>query len=334
MRAAILVSLVALVSACGASSAAGDPPHAPSGSAANTGAGSPSRAKNAGKKAGSNGTASPTTVPATTTTTLPRPAPGWTVVSETPAGIVTDTRTVHLPDGTSVTLVRFHAGRFRLDLHLGSVDPPSAGLVIPAAAGYAISQAERPLLLGAFNGGFQVSTGSGGVEVDGQVAVPLVAGDASLVINQNGSVRVGVWGQTVPVPGEKVLSVRQNLTPLISAGQVSPQIANVGAWGAELYGVAATARSAVGTDPAGNLVYAASMGALPSDLAAALQMAGVTNAMELDINPYWVQADVASTPGGTLSAAIPGQQRPADTYLLGWTRDFFAVLAATPKATP
>ncbi|MHB8506389.1 MAG: hypothetical protein ACYDEN_11845, partial [Acidimicrobiales bacterium] len=100
----------------------------------------------------------------------------------------------------------------------------------------------------------------------------------------------------------------------------------------ELYGVAATARSAVGTDPAGDLVYAGSMAALPADLAAALQVAGLTNAMELDINPYWVQADVAATPGGTLTAAVPGQQRSSDTYLLGWTRDFFAVLARPTRA--
>ncbi len=275
--------------------------------------------------------ASSTTAPAptttTTTTTLPVPQPGWTVVAETSRAILVDTRTYHLPDGDSVTLVRFHAGTYRLDFHLGSQDPPSAGFPVTAVDGDAISAAERPLLLGAFNGGFRTNTGSGGVELYGHVLVPLVAGDASLVVNANGTARVGVWGQGLPAPGEHVASVRQNLTPLIDNGVTSPQIGNVAAWGAELYGVPGTARSAVGTDPAGNLVYAASMAALPADLATAFHLAGVTNAMELDINPYWVQADVASHPGGALRAAIPGQQRPANTYLGGWTRDFYAVLA-------
>ena len=55
---------------------------------------------------------------------------------------------------------------------------------------------------------------------------------------------------------------------------------------------------------------------------------GARTAMELDINPEWVQLDVASGPGHGLRAAIPGQARPADQYLLGWTRDFITVLAA------
>ena len=49
--------------------------------------------------------------------------------------------------------------------------------------------------------------------------------------------------------------------------------------------------------------------------------------MELDINPEWVQLDVASRPGGPLRAAIRGQNRPANQFLLGWARDFIAVLA-------
>jgi hypothetical protein len=49
--------------------------------------------------------------------------------------------------------------------------------------------------------------------------------------------------------------------------------------------------------------------------------------MELDINPEWVQADTARSPGGPLSAAVPNQNRPADQYLSGWTRDYVTVLA-------
>jgi len=50
--------------------------------------------------------------------------------------------------------------------------------------------------------------------------------------------------------------------------------------------------------------------------------------MELDINPEWVQMDAAPAPGGALAAGIPGQNRPSDQYLAGWTRDFITVLAA------
>ena len=91
------------------------------------------------------------------------------------------------------------------------------------------------------------------------------------------------------------------------------------------------ARSALGQDRAGNLMYAASMSTTPQNLAGALARSGTLIGMELDINPGWVQLDIARTPGGALSAAVPGQVRPASQYLTGWTRDFITVLVP-PKA--
>jgi len=69
------------------------------------------------------------------------------------------------------------------------------------------------------------------------------------------------------------------------------------------------------------------MSTVPQDLAEALARSGARIAMELDINPEWVQLAVARTPGSSLTAAIPGQVRPASQYLTGWTRDFITVLA-------
>ncbi len=88
----------------------------------------------------------------------------------------------------------------------------------------------------------------------------------------------------------------------------------------------AVARSALGQDAAGHLIYAASMSTTPADLARALVRSGARTGMELDINPEWVQLAVARSPGGPLAAAIPGQVRPATQYLTGWTRDFVTVL--------
>lgn len=247
---------------------------------------------------------------------------------QTPTAIVVDERTITTADGSGITLLRFRAGLTSFDLHVGSQDPPTYGIALPASAGYVVTPAERPQLLAAFNGGFKVSTGSGGVEVAGHVLSPLRPGYASLVIDASGVAHIGVWGQGLPARGEQVASVRQNLSPLVSGGRPSPAAGDWPAWGATLYGVSNVARSAVGEDAQGNIIYAASMHALPSDLATALIDAGAQTAMELDINPYWVQADVASRPGAGLVAAVPGQQRPADQYLYGWTRDFITVLSA------
>lgn len=264
-----------------------------------------------------------------TTTTVPA-QPGWTPVSTLATGVAIDERAMTTPGGALVTLIRFRAGQVVFALHSGSQDPPTGGIALSVDAQPQIAAPERAVLLGAFNGGFKVSGHAGGVEIDGHVLTPLVAGMASLVIDTNGAAHVGVWGATAPGSHEAVASVRQNLPPLVSGAQPSPTISTTSAWGDPLHEVALTARSALGQDAAGDLIYAASMHALPIDMATALVSAGATVAMELDINPEWVQADVAASPGGVLTAMVPGQNQPADRYLLGWTRDFVTVDVAQP----
>jgi hypothetical protein len=182
-------------------------------------------------------------------------------------------------------------------------------------------------VLAAFNSGFLLSAGAGGYVQEGHVIRALQPGLASLVIDTSGVAHVGIWGHDVPRPREAVFSVRQNLAPLVVDGQPASTAGDWSYWGATLGGGEYVARSAIGENAAGELIYAASMSTAPADLAAALVHAGARTAMELDINPEWVQLDVARVPGHRLRAAIPGQVRPPDQYLLGWTRDFFTVLA-------
>jgi hypothetical protein len=242
-------------------------------------------------------------------------------------GFAVDEQTFTGPSGGTVTVVRFRAGRVQFALHVGSEDPPIGTAAIPPNAGDAIGPQETPVLLAAFNGGFKVDASAGGFDVDGQILNPLVAGDASLVIDADGSAHIGVWGQSVPTAGEKVISVRQNLLPLVSGGVPSPSVGDVGAWGAMLGPGPAVPRSGLGEDASGNILYAAGMSLVPSDLAAGLVDGGALNAMELDINPEWIQAVGAPSPGGPLAPLIPGQNRPADQYQAGWNRDFVTVLA-------
>jgi len=243
----------------------------------------------------------------------PRPAP--------PRVTVTRLRT---PDGSVMTVATF-SGPLTYVLHNGSEDPGAAAGRLRAVS--AVRGAERKRLLATFNGGFKLSAGAGGYEQEGHVIAALRRGLTSLVIDRSGQARIGIWGRGVPAPGEAVYSVRQNLPPLVLNGKPTAAAADWGLWGATLGGGEYVARSALGQDAAGDLVYAASMSATPADLAAVLAYAGVRIAMELDINPEWVQLDVASRPGGRLRAAIHGQSRPADQFLVGWARDFIAVLA-------
>jgi len=259
---------------------------------------------------------------------MPREQPGWVPVSYDKSGIAVDAQSRMFADGSHVIVVRFRAGHTRFALHVGSQDPPTAAAGVSPGAGPAVSNAELPRLLAAFNGGFKIASGSGGFEIDGQILAPLQPGIASFVIDTNGSGHTGVWGQNLPMPGEHVASVRQNLLPLVTGSQLSPRISQIASWGARYKGEDMVARSALGEDTKGNILYAGSMAALPSDVGSALIDAGVTNAMELDINPEWVQLALAAHPGGPLNSGVPEQNRPPNQYLVGWTRDFVTVLAS------
>ena len=154
---------------------------------------------------------------------------------------------------------------------------------------------------------------------------PLIRGMASLVIHRSGTAVIGSWGHGLPRRGERVASVRQDLHLLVRRGQVSPAAADWGLWGATLGGGEYVARSALGQNAAGQLTYAGSMSASPAALAQALVHAGARNAMELDINPEWVQLDVARKgPGGWWRIAknaarylLRVQERPVPTQ--AWT---------------
>jgi hypothetical protein len=222
-------------------------------------------------------------------------------------------------------------GPVRFAQHNGSADP-GYRYFARLHAGPVVTGTERQHLLAAFNGGFLLSSHSGGYEQEGHVLRGLRNGLGTLVIDRSGQARVGVWGAGLPAPGEAVYSARQNLGPLIANGQAAANVALWHQWGGTLAHAEYVARSSVGQDAAGHLMYAASMSTVPADLASALLRNGAVSAMELDINPEWVQLDTAPQPGGPLTAAIPGQQRPASQYLTGWTRDFITVLAPAPQS--
>ena len=229
-------------------------------------------------------------------------------------------------DGSLVTVATFR-GSVRYALHNGSQDPGPAYARF-VRAGPDVGGAERRHLLAAFNGGFLMRSRAGGYEQEGHVFRSLRHGLASLVIDRSGRARIGAWHVDAPVPGEAVYSVRQNLWLLVQNGQPTRQAAKWWRWGGTIGHAEYVARSALGQDASGDLLFAASMSTTPQDLAQALARSGARIAMELDINPEWVQFDVARAPGDTLAAAIPGQVRLASQYLTGWTRDFVTVVAA------
>ncbi len=217
----------------------------------------------------------------------------------------------------------FDTSRLRFALYAGSTQPTGVwslqGAVAPAMV---------PSLVATFNSGFQLNASRGGWYADGRAAVPLRPGAASAVIYRDGSATVGLWGRDVNLTSE-VVAVRQNLGLLVDGGTpVAGLDSNIlGTWGITLGHVVYTARSALGVDGAGHMLYAAGPALSPSTLAATMVAAGAVRAMELDINPEFVNFDSFASGFGGLAATklLPGMYFGATHFLSTFWRDFFAV---------
>jgi hypothetical protein len=201
----------------------------------------------------------------------------------------------------------------------GTADPggpwPWGGQVAPES---------RPFLVAGFNGGFKWGDADGAILAFGTSYRAPVGGEASLVVYDDGSFTVGQWGRDID-PAKKVVALRQNLGMLVDAGVPTAAASNPGSWGYSVVGIA-TMRSGVGIDAKGALLWAGGR-VSPLDLAHALVASGAVRAMELDINPDWVNfnsydvgADKVVHGSGLFGATGP------DRYLHPNGRDFIVVL--------
>jgi hypothetical protein len=200
---------------------------------------------------------------------------------------------------------------------------PGTGDPLGSPWGGQVAPDQQPFLVSAFNGGFKWGDFDGGVIAFGASYRSPVAGEASLIVYDDGTFTVGAWGRDND-PGKQVVALRQNLGLLVDGGAPTGAASNPGSWGASVAGVA-TARGAVGVDANGALLWAGGR-VSPLDLANALVAAGAVRGMELDINPDWVNfnsydvgPDNVAHGNGLYGAT------GADRYLHPDGRDFIAV---------
>ena len=180
-----------------------------------------------------------------------------------------------------------------------------------------------------FNGGFDFTTGDAAISgirgPDGTFGT-LNAGMAAVVGYADGGFALGQWGRDVPAGGRQLAWARTNVQLLVDGGHPTAAVGDVNQWGVPLNTVGPnTARSALGIDGSGNLLYAASMATYPGPLADALVAMGAQRAMELDINPWWVRS--FAYPNGQSTSLFNNPNGSGDVFSSGWSRDFF--VAAT-----
>ncbi|WP_042365563.1 phosphodiester glycosidase family protein [Streptacidiphilus neutrinimicus] len=235
-----------------------------------------------------------------------------------------DSYDVGYPAG--IVWMKQHALRFAL--HPG-VSEPGGSWAVPST----ITPSERTDLVAAYNGGFKVSNGDshGGFYLDGRTVGYLRDGAASEVFHRDGSLTVGVWGQDAGMAPD-VVGVRQCLVPLVRDGEITGAVYNGGAetWGFDDGGYPSVARSGVGVDRNGDIVYVGGRLLTVQSLATLLQRAGAVTAMMLDINLSWpsfISYDGTKDPRDPVPHNLVNFVRAPTRYYDYSARDFVAVYA-------
>ena len=250
------------------------------------------------------------------------------------------------PGGThrdQAGLAWMDTGLLAARLYSGSISPGGGPYRYTAP----IEPAQAAVLVAAFNGGFKMKDAHGGYYTEGRMIDRLRAGGASLVIYADGSVTIGAWGFDVGMT-RHIVSVRQNLVPLVAGGQPTPAAAgNWRAWGStcgahscarSVPGLKHQWRTGLGVTASGALVYAAGPALDPLQLAQLLVRAGAVRAMQLDINPFWPDF-VTYYPQSAHGLAAPSNGRKlisrtvqgaATFFERSWARDFIT-MSARPR---
>jgi hypothetical protein len=273
-------------------------------------------------------------IPAQLSTVAGTPLPGegvWRVI-ETVRGEPALFSTFLRPSSTYSSYV---AGIVSIDqrlvsfqLHPGSEDPG------PGNWGSQpwIPPGSRRGLLATFNGGFKLDTAGGGFYLNGITRGTMTKGAASVVYYRNGTIAIGTWGSELTMTSD-VVGVRQNLKLIVDHGQV-PNSVNynvITSWGATLGGGYYVWRSGLGITADGRVIYVYGPAMNVRELADILQQAGAVEALQLDINPFWMSFMYYEKDGHpsdpTPVNLLTAQQQTAYRYYSIYSRDFTSVYA-------
>ncbi len=257
----------------------------------------------------------------------------WSPYIQDSSGQTVAYRTYLQPDPNRlyavVAVVAFDLTRTRLHFVLGYEEPYSPNAA-PRSGEMPAADKAPGFLLAMFNGGFKARHGEFGAMADGVTALPARDGLGTLVIYQDGRVRIGTWGtQILRTPD--MLAWRQNGPLVIDGGAINPRVYDNSPqdWGYTVTDVSPTLRSGVGLSADGKTFYYFCGPGLTMDaMARSMQATGVDASIQLDINPYWVNF-VAVRANGTklaLDALLPRQMKEnLNRYLGPYPRDFFYV---------
>ncbi len=230
-----------------------------------------------------------------------------------------------------VAVIAFDLERVSLEWVAGTQEPESKS-VPPKLRKGMVPAADRDALLAAFNGGFLARHGRFGAMLQGAEFLPPRDGACTIAISQSGAVRVGPWE-----------SLSQSLSELKAYRQTPPCFFDESGdhpllgtddkkWGLSAEGKMEIRRSALGVDARGRaLLFGLGEWVLPTQMGAAMKLAGATSAAELDINWSYTRFNFygRKTPQGPVEVTgtlIPNLVHEKQSYVGQIAaRDFFYV---------
>ena len=188
-------------------------------------------------------------------------------------------------------------------------------------------------VVAAFNGGFRFEHKPGGYVTEGIEVRKMVKGNATIGIDANHVMHVGVWGDDMH-RNDGWVSLRQNLPPLVKDGKVTWSDYKWTDWGTDYGDKMYTYRSGLCARTDGSLMFV-SVGDVNIDLLAkAMLQFGCRTGMELDINGNWPHFSTYSGFGTTNRYGRTLDTRMGDPlrFINGYEKDFFALF--DPKMLP
>lgn len=239
-----------------------------------------------------------------------------------------------------ILLVAMDMRQLDLGMEAGSEDPkPLTG---PPGVGRVPRDPNVfPRIAACFNGGFKTEHGNYGMMLNKRVLLPPQPGAASVILTKDGRVGMGSWGSNTTIGGiqdvekDDIVSMRQNLDPLVDSDKVNPS--NRGQWGFVLPGTSMqTERTGLCVTNAGHLVYAWGEETSATSLGKAMKAAGCIYGMHLDMNPHhtgFMYTTINAFKGKDYKSELLTTKMGIDTdrYLLYAPKDFFFMTVHDPK---
>jgi hypothetical protein len=226
-------------------------------------------------------------------------------------------------------IVAFDLEKIRLHFVLGNAEPYAQGVPKQGTGKIPAQDLVSSRLLAAFNGGFKYQHGNFGAMADGFTSAPPKDGLATLAIYQDGTFRMGVWGQDIN-PSSDMLAFRQNGALVIQNGAVTQAVSDSKSyWGYTVSKGTVTWRSGLAISPDGKtLYYFAGQYLDINTLSAAMMTVKPQTAMQLDINNFWVHFTAFSDWNGQIvsQTLFPKEMSSGQNRFLNpYSRDFFYI---------